>query len=90
MVSPFDLAWSLLKAPIDYHGYSDLPNDMGNQEERDFHNWMAGRHPQYADPKSEEGRRYQKERMGSPEDEAEIMRLIDEFNAQYSPPDPTQ
>ena len=25
MASPFDVAWALLKAPIDYAGYSDIP-----------------------------------------------------------------
>ena len=91
---------STLKAPIDRHGYSDLPHDrfseesgmMTNQEEQDWHNWMREQgHPQWAaDPESEEGKRYQQERMGSPEDTAEIRRLIDEFNAQYQPPAPTE
>jgi len=93
-MNPLEKAWAVLKAPIDRHGYSDLPHDrhseesgmMTNQEEQDWQNWMREQgHPQWADPKSEEGRRYQQERMGSPEDTAEIRRLIEEFNAQYKP-----
>ena len=49
MTNPIDHAWSVMKAPIDSHGYSDLPRDMfdenvgimSNQEEQDWYDFMA-------------------------------------------------
>jgi len=30
-MNPFDTAWALMKAPMDYHGYSDIPHQVGDK-----------------------------------------------------------
>ena len=70
MAAPIEYAMMVLKAPIDRHGYSDLPPDRiradehdynpdlqtpTNQEQEDFEQWMKEQgHPEYRGPTMQE------------------------------------
>ena len=67
MSVPFDYAWALLKAPIDYHGHSNLENPQhAQQEQAAFDEYMSP----YLGPNDP----YQEM------DHDEYMRLVDMFN----------
>ena len=66
-MNPLETAWAVLKAPIDYHGSSDLPHDRPkdlskpgensgtttNQEEEDWNEWMRQQKHPYWLPEEE-------------------------------------
>jgi hypothetical protein len=93
-MQPFEQAWALLKAPIDYYGYSDIPDEeMANQEQADFRDYIKEHeplsHPDHpSHPHSLRDRRSVDQynlhsdhdwRIANP---FRYMKLVDEFNRQ--------
>ena len=90
MTSPFDHAWALLKAPIDYRGFSDIPPTP--QEIATLAPW-AQNPPHIPANLGEENRQeeddfhdYLKE-QGYPQEE-EYEQNPDAYRGGYNPPDP--